>query len=68
MCARPVAIVEGRLTAHGASVQVFADDGQRRCVLWIAGLLPNELAGYICSQMEIAAVAMKQSLERQPAG
>jgi len=61
------AIVEGRLTAHSASVQVFAEDGRRSRVLWIADLLPNELAGYIRSQMDIAAVTMKQTLEQRRA-
>ena len=61
------AIVEGRLTAHSASVQVFAENGRRSRVLWIADLLPNELAGYIRSQMDIAAVTMKQTLEQRPA-
>ena len=61
------AIVEGRLTAHSASVQVFAENGRRSRVLWIADLLPNELAGYIRSQMDIAAVTMKQTLEQRRA-
>ena len=61
------AIVEGRFTAHSASVQVFAENASRSRVVWIADLLPNELAGYIRSQMDIAVVTMKQTLERQPA-
>jgi hypothetical protein len=61
------AIVEGRLSAHSASVQVFAEDACRSRIVWIADFLPNELAGYIRSQMDIAAVTMKQTLERQPA-
>jgi len=58
-------IVEGRFTAHSASVQVFAEDPRRSRIVWITDLLPNELAGYIRSQMDMAAVTMKETLERQ---
>ena len=60
------AIVEGRLTSHSASVQVFGDAQHRSRIVWIADLLPNELAGYIRSQMDMAAVTMKQTLECEP--
>src|SRR5437762_10318867 len=53
----------GRLTHHNASVQVFAD-GTRRCrLVWIADLLPNELAGEIRAMIEQAAAVMKKTLD-----
>ena len=38
-------VVGGRLTHHNASLQVFADGEGRSRVVWIADLLPNDLAG-----------------------
>ncbi len=53
----------GRLTHHNASVQVFAD-GARRCrLVWIADLLPNELAGEIRAMIDQAAAVMKKTLD-----
>jgi carbon monoxide dehydrogenase subunit G len=58
------AVVGGRFTHHNASVQVFADgqDGSR--LVWIADLLPNEIAGDIRAMIEQAAKVMKPTLER----
>jgi carbon monoxide dehydrogenase subunit G len=61
------AAVEGRVTAHSASVQVFADGDNRSKVLWITDVLPNELAGYIRAQVDEAAAVMKRTLGRQAA-
>ena len=53
----------GRLSHHNASVQVFAD-GARRCrLIWIADLLPNELAGEIRAMIDQAAAVMKKTLD-----
>ena len=53
----------GRLSHHNASVQVFAD-GARRCrLVWIADLLPNELAGEIRAMIDQAAAVMKKTLD-----
>jgi len=53
----------GRLSHHNASVQVFAD-GPRRCrLIWIADLLPNELAGDIRAMIDQAASVMKKTLD-----
>ena len=38
-------VVGGRMTHHNASLQVFADGESRSRVVWIADLLPNDLAG-----------------------
>jgi carbon monoxide dehydrogenase subunit G len=58
------AVVGGRFTHHNASVQVFPDgkDGSR--LVWIAELLPNEIAGDIRAMIEQAAKVMKPTLER----
>ena len=53
----------GRLSHHNASVQVFAD-GPRRCrLVWVADLLPNELAGDIRAMIDQAAAVMKKTLD-----
>jgi len=45
-------IVGGRFTHHNASAQVF-DEGEGRCrFVWIADLLPDELAAAIAPMME----------------
>jgi carbon monoxide dehydrogenase subunit G len=55
----------GRLTHHNASAQVFpAGEGSSRLV-WIADLLPDEMAGDIRQMMELGAVAMKKALGRR---
>ena len=55
-------VVEGRPTHHNASIQVFAD-GDRSRVVWIADLLPHDLAGPISGMMEQGSAAMKRTLE-----
>ena len=57
------AAVGGRLTHHNASAQVFADGTARSKVVWIADLLPHELAPAIAQMMEQGTIAMKQTLE-----
>ena len=55
----------GRLTHHNASAQVFAAGEGRSRLVWIADLLPDELAGDIRQMMELGAVAMKKALDRR---
>ena len=55
-------VVEGRPTHHNASIQVFAE-GDRSRVVWIADLLPHDLAGPIGGMMEQGCAAMKRTLE-----
>ncbi len=57
-------IVEGRPTYHHASIQAFPDGAARTRVVWIADLLPEELAGPIGGMMEQGCAAMKRTLER----
>lgn len=59
--------VGGQLSHHNASVQVFAD-GEGSRIVWIADLLPNELAEGIRSMIEQGCVIMKETLDRQAAG
>lgn len=60
------AVVEGRLTHHNGSLQVFPDgDGASRLV-WIADLLPNELAGTVGAMMAHGMGVMKRTLEQKP--
>jgi hypothetical protein len=56
------AVVEGRPTHHNGSIQVFPEgDGCR--LVWIADLLPNELAKPIGGMMRQGMDAMKRKLE-----
>ena len=44
-------------------LQVFADDGGRSRVVWIADVLPHDLAGPIGAMMDHGMRAMRQTLE-----
>jgi carbon monoxide dehydrogenase subunit G len=55
--------VGGTLTHHNASAQVFADGAGRSRVVWIADLLPHELAPAIAAMIDEGTHAMKQTLE-----
>jgi len=57
-------VVGGRFTHHNASAQVFPDGGERSRFVWIADLLPNELAGDIGALMEQGTAVIKKTLER----
>ena len=58
------AVVGGRLTHHNASLQVLADGQARSRVVWIADLLPHELASQIAALMEQGLGVMKRTLEQ----
>lgn len=57
-------VVEWRTTHHNASMQVFADGNGRSRLVWIADLLPNDLADLVGGLMEQGSAAMKRTLER----
>jgi carbon monoxide dehydrogenase subunit G len=59
------AAVGGRLTHHNASMQVFAEGENGSRVVWIADLLPHELAGYVTGLIEQGLGVMKQTLDRR---
>ncbi len=56
--------VGGRLSHHNASLQILADGEGRSRAVWIADLLPNELAPVIRGMIEQGAAAMKKKLEQ----
>lgn len=61
------AVISERLTQYSASVQVFADTEARSRLAWIVDVLPHEMAPYIDAQMDQAALAMRNALERDAA-
>lgn len=52
-----------RLTHHNASFQVIPENGGCR-LIWIADLLPDEMAGAIGGMMEQGMAAAKAALEK----
>jgi hypothetical protein len=55
--------VGGRLTHYSASVQVFTD-GEGRCrLVWIADLLPHDMAPAIATMIDHGMSAMRRTLE-----
>jgi carbon monoxide dehydrogenase subunit G len=57
-------VVGGRMSHHNAAMQVFAEGPHRSRVVWIADLLPSELAPAIAAMIEQGLAAMKKTLER----
>jgi carbon monoxide dehydrogenase subunit G len=55
------AAVGGRLTHHNAAFQVLADDDGRTRLIWVADLLPNELAGTIEGMMDRGVAAIREA-------
>jgi carbon monoxide dehydrogenase subunit G len=53
----------GPLTHYNASVQVFAEHEGRTRVVWIADLLPNEMAETIGGMIDQGMSAMKRTLD-----
>lgn len=56
--------VGGRLSHHNASVQVFPEGEGKSRVVWIADLLPNEMAGAIEGMIQQGIGVMKKTLDR----
>jgi hypothetical protein len=56
------ATVGTRMTHYNASLQLFAENGRTRGV-WIADLLPHELAPFVTSMIEQGLAAMKRAME-----
>ncbi|MGK6307610.1 SRPBCC family protein [Variovorax sp. DT-64] len=57
----------GRLSHHNASLQIFDEGGGQSRLVWIADLLPNEMAEPIAGMIDEGMRAMKKTLEAQPA-
>jgi hypothetical protein len=47
---------------YNGSVQVLSDDEQQSRIIWIIDVLPNDVAPYISSQMDLAVPAMQKTL------
>lgn len=60
------AVVSERVKQHSASIQIVAD-GDRSRMIWIADVLPNEIASYIDGQMELGADAIRKTFARTAA-
>ena len=58
--------VGGRLSHYNSSMQVFPEGEGCRAV-WIADLLPNDMAGAIAGMIDQGLAAMKKHLERKAA-
>jgi carbon monoxide dehydrogenase subunit G len=58
------AAVGGRSTHHNASFEVFADGPEGTRLVWIADVLPHEVAAPIGDMMEQGARVMQRALER----
>jgi hypothetical protein len=54
------------LIHHNASVQVFSESPDRCRVVWIADIMPNEVAEAIAEMIEQGLSKMKQTLESSP--
>jgi carbon monoxide dehydrogenase subunit G len=56
-------VVGGQMTHHNASAQVFPDGRGRSRFVWIADLLPHELAPAISAMMDQGLAVIKRTLE-----
>src|SRR5436190_20465371 len=56
-------VVGGRMTHHNASAQVFAEGDGRSRFVWIADLLPHEMAGAVETMIGHGIAAIKRTLE-----
>jgi len=61
-------VADGPYTHHNASAQVFAEEAGRTRFVWIADLLPHDLAGRISQLMDHGTRVMKQTMEAQAGG
>ena len=56
------AVVGTRMTHHNASLQILAENGRTRGV-WIADLLPHDIAPQIAGMIEQGLSVMKRTME-----
>ena len=61
------AIRNERLSHYNASAQVLADGDGRSRLIWIVDVLPNGIASYVDSQMDLGVQAMQKALGRNAA-
>jgi hypothetical protein len=60
--------VGGKMTHHNASAQVFPDGAGVSKFVWIADLLPHEIAPAIAQMMDQGLAVIKQTMEQKQAG
>ncbi len=58
------AINNERVSHYSASVQVLPEGAARSRLIWIVDVLPNAMAPYIDSQMDLGALAVQKTLGR----
>jgi hypothetical protein len=56
-------IVNGPYTHHNGSAQIFCDCDRRTWFVWVADVLPDELAPRTAEMMERGLAAIKETLE-----
>lgn len=56
-------IVDGPYTHHNGSAQIFCDCDRRTWFVWVADVLPDELADRTAEMMEFGLSAIKATLE-----
>jgi len=61
------AISNERVSHYSASVQVLAEGATQSRLIWIVDVLPNAMAPYIGSQMDLGALAVQKALGRAAA-
>ena len=61
------AISNERVSHYSASVQVLAEGATQSRLIWIVDVLPNAMAPYIGSQMDLGALAVQKALGRDAA-
>jgi hypothetical protein len=61
------AIKNERVNHYSASVQVFSDGDTRSRMVWIVDVLPNEIAPYVDTQMNLGALAVQKAFRRDAA-
>lgn len=59
------AAVGGPMTHYSASAQVFPEDGDRSRFVWIADLLPHEMAPAITQMIEQGLAVIKRTQEQR---
>ena len=59
------AVVGGRFTHHNASAQVFPNGEGRSRFVWIADLLPDEIARDIRALIEQGSAVIRKTLDRR---
>ena len=57
------AVVDGPMTHYNASAQIFSDGAGGTRFVWIADLLPDEMAPHVAAMMDQGLAAIRRTLE-----